>query len=125
MNNTKTITIAVMALIITMSIGVISSQKVSALTNVERFQEGISQAYMTALHQFYAPTQAQKDYMKKEAFNILSAGVPEHTEAFRNGYICEMDHIFNMKLPFVSYSSENDENAVITPHYMGISISNH
>lgn len=94
MNKTKYTIIALMALIVTMSIGVTSFKNASAieLTNAERYQSGLNAATNAGI--------GIPDYMKV----ISSVLFQNHSDAYRNGYIAGVDQRCGIKLPYMDYS---------------------
>ena len=126
--STKTIitTIAVMAMMI--SIGMmVTTQNASAMTNVERYQEGITTAAQFSNFAYTHGSTPKKDVKLEDSLlsAMDSSNFQTHTDAYRNGYISELDSAYGLKLPYVEYHSDSDGNAIVIPHYMGISISNH
>jgi hypothetical protein len=124
----KSFSIIAIIMMAVISIGALPSA-ISALTNVERYHVGIYSAANVANDKFGAAPGASISIdppVKKATLEALSS--PEfqkHSEAYKNGYIREVDAMYGLKLPYVSYASDDDGNAVITPHYMGVTVSNH
>ena len=124
MEQTTKITIIIITALVLM--GFIHMNYVSALTNVDRYHVGINIASDIA-DKFGGNAISTDPLVKKATLDVLST--PEfqkHSDAYRNGYVNEVDWMYHMKLPYVSYEyqSGNSGPIVITPHYMGIYIPN-
>src|ERR1700689_4305355 len=130
MTMTSIIMIVIMALVIEMG-SMVTFQKVSAVeNNVVRYINGQNDAWQTAGWQYLNNhTAAQLDHFKN--LDLIHMGTPEfqkHTEAYRNGFIGEIDSMYHLQLPYVEYNLETptshniDKNmpVTVTPHYMGI-----
>lgn len=96
MNNKTISIITTIVFIILISSGMLT--KASALTNVEKYNNGWSDLTTGDDHELIS------DDLSADLTNLGSHEFQTHTDAYKNGYIAALDHYHKLTLPYTDFN---------------------
>ena len=110
-----------MAIIVSLGMATTSSQKVSALTNAEKYIQGSDDAVYSMCH---------NGNVVSLLVTLGGKAFQTHSDAYRIGYISSICNIYGLKLPYTDYRTvivATGDDGTITPvftyHYQSTSKS--